>query len=52
MRAGIRSLTVPLNKVGRSALRKRGSLPLTLRAAVEAPGRGPLRASQRVTLRR
>ncbi|MEA2398881.1 MAG: hypothetical protein QOK25_2437 [Thermoleophilaceae bacterium] len=50
--AGIRPLTIPLNAGGRSALRKRGSLSLVLRAAVEVPGRGPLRASQRVTLRR
>lgn len=50
--AGIRPLSIALNKSGRAALRKRGSLPLVLRAAVEAPGRGPLRATQRVTLRR
>jgi Ca2+-binding RTX toxin-like protein len=52
MAAGIRPLSIALNRAGRSALRKRGTLPLVLRAAVEVPGRGPLRASQRVTLRR
>jgi hypothetical protein len=52
MPAGIRSIGIKLTKAGRAALRKRGSLRLTLRAAVEVPGRGPLRASQRVTLRR
>lgn len=48
--AGLRALTVGLNDDARSALKKAGSLPLTLRVRIASPGRPAISGSKRVTL--
>jgi hypothetical protein len=51
-KAGTLTLTVKLNRSGRSALRRARKLALTVSVSVSAPGRAPASATRAVTLRR
>jgi hypothetical protein len=48
--AGLRSFAVPLNRAGKQALAKSGSLPLKVRAQIASPGRKSVSSTKTVTL--
>jgi Ca2+-binding RTX toxin-like protein len=48
--AGLRQLTVTLDAAGQQALQQAGTLPLTLKVRMTAPGRKAITASAKVTL--
>jgi hypothetical protein len=50
--AGPLTLSVPLDRRGRAALRRAGRLKLSVRVAVQSPGGAPAAAVRKVTLRR